>query len=67
MLVYGGLTADRPVETTLTAAAPNFPSPDRLYVHRPTWTETVLATLKANRLPTLDGPWHYIGPFDSKL
>jgi serine/threonine-protein kinase len=35
------------------------------YVHRPTRTETVLATLKANGVPTLEGKWHIIGPFDN--
>jgi hypothetical protein len=27
--------------------------------------ETILATLKASGLPTLEGKWHYIGPFDN--
>jgi hypothetical protein len=27
--------------------------------------ETILATLKASGLPTFEGKWHYIGPFDN--
>ncbi len=49
------------------APAVSAPVPDRVYVRRPTWTETVLATLQANGLPTLQGRWHYIGPFDSPV
>src|SRR5262249_27278959 len=41
-------------------------APERLaYVRRPTRTETILATLKANGLPTLEGKWYLIGPFDN--
>jgi serine/threonine-protein kinase len=65
LLVYGALTAT-PRAASATAAAANAPVPERVYVHRPTWTETVLATLKTNHLPALDGPWHYIGPFECK-
>jgi hypothetical protein len=35
------------------------------YVKKPTRAETIIATLKANGLPALDGKWHYIGPFDN--
>jgi serine/threonine-protein kinase len=40
------------------------PVPPR-YVHMPTREETILATLRANGLPTLEGPWYYVGPFDN--
>jgi hypothetical protein len=36
-----------------------------VYVKKPTHAETIVATLKANGLPALDGKWHYIGPFDN--
>lgn len=39
--------------------------PDRTYVRRSTREETILATLKANGLPTLEGKWYSIGPFDN--
>jgi hypothetical protein len=35
------------------------------YVKKATRAETVLAGLKTLGLPTLEGKWHYIGPFDN--
>jgi len=35
------------------------------YIKKATREETILATLQANHLPTLQGKWHYIGPFDN--
>jgi hypothetical protein len=46
------------------AAPPEEPVSPR-YVKRPTREETILATLRASGLPTLEGTWYYIGPFDS--
>ncbi|MBY0527057.1 MAG: protein kinase [Gemmataceae bacterium] len=40
------------------------PAPQRRYVRGATRNETILATLRANGLPTLEGKWYYIGPFD---
>jgi serine/threonine protein kinase len=34
------------------------------YVKKETREETILATLRANGLPNLEGPWYYIGPFE---
>ena len=34
------------------------------YVKKSTRLDTVLASLKASGLPTLEGPWYYAGPFD---
>ena len=36
------------------------------YVKKGTRIETVLATLKAAGLPTLQGRWYYAGPFDNE-
>src|SRR5262249_20868414 len=36
-----------------------------VYIKKGTREETILATLKAAGLPTLQGKWHYIGPFDN--
>jgi hypothetical protein len=35
------------------------------YVKKATRVETILASLKASGLPTLDGKWYYVGPFDN--
>jgi serine/threonine protein kinase len=35
------------------------------YVRGATRVETILATLRTGGLPTLDGTWYYIGPFDN--
>jgi serine/threonine protein kinase len=51
-------------------AAPTVPAPERpntaerRYIRRGTKNETILACLKANGFPTLEGTWHYIGPFE---
>jgi serine/threonine protein kinase len=39
--------------------------PSRLqYISKATREDTILATLKANQMPALEGPWYFIGPFD---
>jgi hypothetical protein len=43
------------------AAAP----PKLVYVKKGTREETLLASLKASGLPSLEGKWFYIGPFDN--
>jgi hypothetical protein len=43
------------------SAAPGKPT----YVKKDTRAETVLASLKEAGLPTLEGKWYYIGPFDN--
>jgi hypothetical protein len=48
----------------LTAVATSWTAPP-VYVKKTTRAETIIATLKANGLPALDGKWHYIGPFDN--
>ena len=37
--------------------------PSAVYVKKATRVDTILATLKASGLPTLEGTWHFIGPF----
>jgi hypothetical protein len=37
--------------------------PEPTYQRQGSRVETVLASLKASGLPTLQGPWHWIGPF----
>jgi hypothetical protein len=39
--------------------------PELAYVKKSSREETILATLKASGLPTLDGKWYCIGPFDN--
>ncbi|MBL8796862.1 MAG: serine/threonine protein kinase, partial [Planctomycetia bacterium] len=52
--VIGATPEPRPT----TASAPL----GRTYLRKPTRDETILATLKANGYPTLDGKWHILGP-----
>jgi hypothetical protein len=47
----------------VTSAQPGRPEPT--YVKKPTRQETILASLKAGGVPTLEGKWHYLGPFDN--
>ncbi|MBX9622628.1 MAG: SMP-30/gluconolactonase/LRE family protein [Gemmataceae bacterium] len=48
------------------ADAPRSPEPKAGgYVKKATRAETVRATLAAHGLPTLEGTWHYAGPFDN--
>jgi hypothetical protein len=47
--------------TAVGAAAP----PPLVYEKKPSREETILASLKATGLPTLDGKWYYIGPFEN--
>jgi serine/threonine protein kinase len=42
------------------------PAPLRQYRKGASRAETILLTMKASGLPTLDGKWYYIGPFDNK-
>src|SRR5262245_37164698 len=35
------------------------------YVKKGTRAETIVASLKADGVPTLDGKWYVIGPFDN--
>jgi hypothetical protein len=39
--------------------------PKLVYVKKRTRQETVLASIKASGLPTLQGKWYYLGPFDN--
>ncbi len=58
---------DRPAETApQPATAPAVPpAPQAEYVKKPTRAETVLATLRSAGLPTLEGKWYVLGPFDN--
>ncbi len=44
-------------------AVPAPPEPG--YVKKASRADTVIASLKAAGLPALEGPWHYVGPFDN--
>jgi len=71
MLIAGGVGAavllkkERPAPTT-TAVNEAPTTPLRQYRKGATREETILRTLKACGLPTLEGKWYYIGPFDNK-
>src|SRR5262249_48816993 len=51
----------------LVAVAPlsAAPSDKPAYVKKATRVKTILSSLRANGLPTLEGMWYYIGPFDN--
>jgi hypothetical protein len=51
----------------LVAVAPSSaaPSDKPAYVKKATRVKTILASLRANGLPTLEGTWYFIGPFDN--
>ncbi|MCS6850731.1 MAG: hypothetical protein NZ700_06140 [Gemmataceae bacterium] len=59
----------RPLGTLLLGllgwAAVQSGNPRLVYQKRDTRAETIVASLKASGLPTLEGPWFYIGPFDN--
>ncbi|HMF11387.1 MAG TPA: hypothetical protein VKE94_03755, partial [Gemmataceae bacterium] len=40
-------------------------APKLVYVKKPTRHETVAASLRATGLPTFEGKWFYLGPFDN--
>jgi hypothetical protein len=51
---------------SLIAVAAALPAPPKLvYVKKKTREKTILASLKASGLPTLEGKWYYVGPFDN--
>jgi serine/threonine protein kinase len=71
ILIAGGVGAavlfkkERPApEKTALSEAPT--APLQQYRKGATREETILRTLKASGLPTLEGKWYYIGPFDNK-
>src|SRR5438105_2214795 len=39
--------------------------PEPTYKKEASRVATIVASLKASGLPTLEGKWHYIGPFDN--
>jgi hypothetical protein len=54
------------VPALLLLAAVAVPAPPApAYVKKGSRAETALASLKAAGLPTLEGPWYYVGPFDN--
>lgn len=59
----------RPVALALCVLFPTAlvaqPKPAGEYVKKANRPDTVRATLATFGLPTLEGPWHYAGPFDS--
>jgi hypothetical protein len=60
----GGWSSPKPASSEAAASAPSIPALGRKYVLKNTREETILATLRANGLPALDGKWYVIGPFD---
>jgi hypothetical protein len=57
-------TTDERTKPTVNVAKATTPS-NPIYVSGPTREESLLATLEANHLPTLEGKWHVIGPYDN--
>ena len=57
----GGLIPLCVLLSALAGAGPAEPT----YVRKASRVDTILATLKASGLPTLEGAWYYIGPFDN--
>jgi serine/threonine-protein kinase len=57
-------TTEERAQPTATPAKATTPSSPR-YVRRSTREESLLATLEDNHLPTLEGKWHVIGPYDN--
>ncbi|HJT76837.1 MAG TPA: hypothetical protein VJ739_06505, partial [Gemmataceae bacterium] len=49
----------------LAVAAVSVAAPKPAYVKKASRAETVVASLRAAGLPTLEGKWYYIGPFDN--
>ena len=49
----------------LTAPAFAADPPQPTYVKKATRVETIVASLKESGLPTLEGKYYYIGPFDN--
>jgi glucose/arabinose dehydrogenase len=45
--------------------AANLSAAEPTYVKKATRVESIVASLKASGLPSLDGKWYYIGPFDN--
>jgi hypothetical protein len=50
---------------SLTLATPQAAT-QLTYVKKDTRLETILASLKGSGFPTLEGTWHFIGPFDNR-
>jgi serine/threonine-protein kinase len=78
LLLYPWIGTQRPASSSATVAAstakPTSPlasaridtAPGGLtYAAKATREESILATLAANRLPTLEGKWRIIGPYDN--
>lgn len=52
--------------TCLLIVATAIPAPPKLvYIKKPSRDETILASLKASGLPSFEGKWYYVGPFDN--
>src|SRR5947208_708277 len=49
----------------LSVLAPVRGADEVTYVRKATRAKTILASLQASGLPTLEGKWHCIGPFDN--
>jgi hypothetical protein len=49
----------------LAVAALALAAPTPAYVKKATRAETAVASLRAAGLPTLEGKWYYVGPFDN--
>jgi serine/threonine-protein kinase len=65
LLIYLLIDQAKPVRIPAPPAKAPTATPSLVYVRRPSRQETILATLERNGYPTLQGKWHYIGPFDN--
>lgn len=54
-----------PISKTAPAPHPRVTPGLLEYVKRATRQQTILETLKANGVPTLEGPWYFFGPIDN--
>jgi hypothetical protein len=54
------------ITALFSALAVSMAAPKPAYIKKTNRVESLLAMLKAGGLPTLEGHWHYIGPFDNE-
>jgi hypothetical protein len=59
------LYPQKPVPATVPDEPPGPVSFALAYIKKPTREATILASLRGSHLPTFEGKWFYIGPFDN--
>jgi len=55
----------RDAATPVSPAPPGGSAGQLTYEKKATREETILAAMRSNGFPTLEGKWHYVGPFDN--